>query len=157
MSKFTKKAICLGRTDPNYRKALLLTTSTSRENKKWIWKNGKMHQYINAMSSIIDTPTHQVSCIMDGWVQSLSWQRLLRGESPYFHSSILYVILGQVRCLPRKVMQLAPQGIEIGEKLLLKHDETPLKRRCHKRDYNRMVFCNEPLVLQIHIRLDGQM
>ena len=33
--------------------------------------------------------------------------------------------------------------IEIGKKQLLKYDETPLKRRCHERDYTQSLqsFC----------------
>ena len=69
------------------------------------------------------------------WVQSLSWQRLLRGVSSYFHSSFWQVILGQVRRLLRRFRQLAPQGLEIGEKLLSKCDKTSLKRLCHERNY----------------------
>ena len=34
---------------------------------------------------------------------------------------------------------IAPQGLEIGEKLQWKYDETPLKRRCHERDYTRFI------------------
>ena len=30
--------------------------------------------------------------------------------------------------------------LEIGEKLLLKYDETPLKRRCHERNYTRFIM-----------------
>ena len=30
---------------------------------------------------------------------------------------------------------IAPQELEIGEKLLWKYDETSLKRRCYEKDY----------------------
>ena len=33
-----------------------------------------------------------------------------------------------------------PQGREIGEKLLWKNEETPLKGRCHERDYTQMFY-----------------
>ena len=39
---------------------------------------------------------------------------------------------------PRRVRAPHPQGLEIGEKLLLKYDETSLKRRYHERDCDRL-------------------
>ena len=35
-----------------------------------------------------------------------------------------------------------PQGLEIGEKLLWKYDERPLKRRCHERVYIQIFHCS---------------
>ncbi len=57
-----------------------------------------------------------------------------------------YFRLYWVRWLPRMVRQLAlqdkspPQGLEIGEKLLWKYKESPLKGRCHEKDYTQISF-----------------
>ena len=36
--------------------------------------------------------------------------------------------------------QIPEQGLEIGENLLWKYDETPFKRRCHERDYTHYFY-----------------